>query len=197
MGLFYSNFTVYGPDQPQVVDILRDFGRTAFVSPKVDGFTTIYDRETEDQDFEVIERVGLEFSRRLECPVLGVVLHDDDVLYLWLFREGEVRDFYNSCPDYFDADAHEPRPPEGGDADKLCSAFGQPNAARIGEILRVDLEDDSACIPGEEERHEALAKALGMPPLPVGLGYEGIEHGYLPERHKAIGLTPAHFVHIS
>jgi len=179
------------------MDVLRDFGRTAFLSPTVGRFTTVYDRETEGHDFDVIEQVGLELSRRLECAVLGVALHDDDVLYYWLFQEGELRDFYNSCPDYFEADAQEPRPPEGGDADVLCNAFGQFDAATIEEILRLNLLDDDATILGEEGRHEALAKALGMPSFPVGLGYDGIEQGYLPERHKAIALTLTQFLHIS
>jgi hypothetical protein len=28
----------------------------------------------------------------LSCAGLAAVLHDDDVLYLWLFRDGEVQD---------------------------------------------------------------------------------------------------------
>jgi hypothetical protein len=197
MGLFYSNFTVFGPEQQRVIDALRDAGRDAFVSPTKDGFTTVYDRETEGHDFEVIERVGGELSRELDCPVLGVALHDDDVLYYWLFRDGETADSYDSCPDYFDPDADGTSPPEGGDAASLCNALGRGSAAAVEEILRVDVCDDEATIPGEEERHQAIAVALGMPIFSVGLGYDGLDQGYLPESHIASGLSPTHFVRVT
>lgn len=197
MGLFYSNFTLYGPDQERVLDALRVAGRTAFVSPSLNGFTTVYDQETEGQDLESIERVGSELSRRLDCPIFGVALHDDDVLYCWLFRDGESADFYNSCPDYFDPDADVPQPPEGGDAVAWCNAFAVHCEARVEAILRAEIDDEEGTIPGEEERHQELAEALGMPLFPVGLGYDGLDQGYLPARHTAMGLTLTQFCRVT
>ncbi|WP_406698389.1 hypothetical protein V5E97_05955 [Singulisphaera sp. Ch08] len=81
MGLFYSNFTLYGPDHRQVVDAVRCLRRSAYVSPTMNGFTTVYDRESERQHFDVIEGMGRQLSLDLECPVMGVILHDDDVLF--------------------------------------------------------------------------------------------------------------------
>ena len=81
MGMFYTNLTLYGPDRRTVVDAVRRRHRAAYVRPTVNHFTTVYDREAEGQDFDVIEKLGRELSRDLACPVIGVVLHDDDVLY--------------------------------------------------------------------------------------------------------------------
>jgi hypothetical protein len=188
MGLFYSNFTLYGPDHQKVADAVRRMRRMAYVSPTVNRFTTVYDREAEQQDFDVIELVGRELSLDLECPVIGAVLHDDDVLYYWLFRNGDVRHAYNSSPAYFDPDS-EPLPPEGGDADELCESFGVPSAVDTVEaILRQVLLDDSASLTGELERHRALAAVFGMPDHAIGVGYDAIQNGYLPESLRAIAF---------
>src|SRR6185369_7692027 len=105
MGLFYSNFTLFGPTQQDVLETLHTLKRTAFVSPTENGFTTIYDRESDEQDFDVIEQLGCQLCESLARPVLAVVLHDDDVLFYWLFRNGAVSHSYNSCPTYFDAES--------------------------------------------------------------------------------------------
>ena len=188
MGLFYSNFTLYGPDREAVIDALQKQKRLAFVSPTVDRFTTVYDSETEDQDFEAIERVGRQLSLDHRCPVMGVILHDDDVLYYWLFRDGDLLQMYNSSPAYFSADM-EPVPPEGGNAEELCAVFGQPTAAnKVESILREDALADDASFAGELERHEALAAALGMPAHAIGIGYNAIDNSYLPDTLPTIAF---------
>ena len=105
-------------------------------------------------------------------------------------------DSYNSCPDYFDPNADGESPPSGGDPHALCDAFGRGTPTVVEEILRTDVCDDEATITGEEERHLALAKAFGMPIFPVGLGYDGLDHGYLPQRHIAKGLSLEQFVRV-
>ncbi|MCE9527385.1 MAG: hypothetical protein K8R36_15180, partial [Planctomycetales bacterium] len=154
MGLFYTTFTTIGPDRQQVVAALQMLGRTAFVGPSDSRCTVIYDRLTEEQDFEEVERFGKELSKACDGPVFAAALHDDDVLYLWLFDAGNCCDFYNSMPQYFDPDA-EPGPPEGGDSALLCRAFARPHSTeRVETILRANLlEDEFPEIPGEFERH--------------------------------------------
>jgi hypothetical protein len=117
---------------------------------------------------------------------LGAALHDDDVLYLWLFQAGEQLDFYNSLPQYFDPDA-EPGPPEGGDSGGLCQAFRQARKTKsVEKLLRANLLDEELPdIPGELERHQALIKELGMPPFAATVTFSSIEGEYLPEEfHK-------------
>jgi hypothetical protein len=185
MGLFYTNFTLYGPDHQAVVDAVRQLKRAAYVSPTVNCFTTVYCQETDRQEFDSIENSGRRLSGSLTCPVLGVVLHDNDVLYYWLFVNGEIRQVYNSSPAYFDPHS-EPLPPEGGESVELCEAFGVPSAAdSVEAILREDLLEDGATLTDELERHRALAAVLGMPDCAIGVGYEAIQHGYLPDNIRA------------
>ena len=182
MGLFYSNLTVYGPERPALLAELRRLKREAFLSPTIHGNTVVFDKAMDEQDSKAIERLGKAVTKALSCSALAAVLHDDDVLYLWLFQNGRVRDRYDSCPAYFDPDS-EPRPPEGGNARALCEAFGRTDRAeRVEELLRADLlEDELLGVPGEFERHAALAAELSMPPFVAGVCYSSIAGDYVPK----------------
>ena len=187
MGLFYTTFTIYGSDATKVVSALTKLRRSAFVSPTVKGHTVVYEQKTEEQDFTEIEKLGKKLSKACDAPILGAALHDDDVLYLWLFQAGNQLDFYNSLPQYFDADA-EPGPPEGGDSGALCKAFGQAHKSKkVEKLLRANLLDDEiADIPGELERHQALVKELGMPPFAAAVTFSSVEGDYLPKEFREL-----------
>jgi hypothetical protein len=182
MGLFYSNLTVYRPERLALLAELRRLKREAFLSPTIHGHTVVFDKAMDEQGSTAIERLGKAVTKALSCSALAAVLHDDDVLYLWLFQNGRVRDRYDSCPAYFDPDS-EPRPPEGGNARTLCEAFGRTDRAeRVEELLRADLlEDELLVVPGEFERHAALATELGMPPFVAGVCYSSIAGEYVPK----------------
>ncbi len=70
--------------------------------------------------------------------------------------------------------------PEGGDAQALCAAFGPAaNPAGVETILRA-LDDESGYVFAFE-RHDALAKALGLPAFTVCCGYRDLERGDFPD----------------
>ena len=190
MGLFYTTFTTHGAEQAEVLVALRKMQRTAFVSPTVNRYTVIFDCVGEEQDFTEIEKLGQSLSVECHTPVLAAALHDDDVLYLWLFQAGECRDFYDSLPQYFDPVA-EPGAPEGGDSAKLCEAFGNTHKIKeIQTLLRANLLDNEQPeITGELERHQALLKVLGMPAFAATVTYSSIEGNYLPDEFKAVEFT--------
>jgi hypothetical protein len=162
--------------------------RTAFVSPTVKRYTVFYDRKTEEQDFAEIERLGKKVSGATSASVLAAALHDDDVLFLWLFQEDECRDFYNSLPQYFDPEAKETGPPEGGNSEALCEAFGAAHRRnRVETLLRANpLDSPLRGVPGELERHQALLKAWGMPAYAAGVTYSSIEGQYLPKEFRHV-----------
>lgn len=182
MGLFYSNLSVYRSERAELLTELRQLKREAFLSPTFQDHTVVFDKAMDEQDSNAIEGLGKAITKALSCSALAAVLHDDDVLYLWLFQNGDVRDRYNSSPAYFDPES-EPRPPEGGNAGALCEAFGRADRAeRVEELLRADLlEDELPGVPGELERHASLAAELGMPPFVAGVCYSSIAGGYVPE----------------
>jgi hypothetical protein len=143
----------------------------------------VFDRAMDEQKARVIESLGRGLTKALGCAALAAALHDDDVLYLWLFQKGKLLDRYDSLPSYFDPDATG-ESPAGGDSQLLCQAFNRTGREeRVEQLLRANLLDEERpVVPGELERHEALAAELGMPPFVAGLGYSAIAGNYVEER---------------
>jgi hypothetical protein len=173
MGNFYVNYTLRGPSQAEVAKCFE--GRAAYVTPAQNNYIVAYDEASEDQDLQVISALAGELSKELSCSVLAVLNHDDDVLWYCLFTNGNLADEYNSSPGYFESG--EPSAPEGGDANKLCAAFGSTKISDVQAILEKTFEDYTFAV----DRHEDLARALGLPNCAVGCGYSQIEEGELPD----------------
>jgi alanyl-tRNA synthetase len=171
MGNFYTNYTLRGPTQEQVAAALE--GRSAFVTPQQNGCVVVYDEESEDQDMEVLSQMASRLSEELRCPVLAVLNHDDDILWYQLYADGELIDDYNSSPDYFE-EVEESTGPSGGDAEGLCRAFGSRKVAEVKRILQEPFGDKYTFAV---QRHEDLARALGIPLFAVGKGYSYIARG--------------------
>lgn len=177
MGSFYVNYTVRHPDAKAVAAALR--GRAAMVTPSQNGNVVVYDEASDDQDQEVIVGLGTSLSKTLQCAVLAVLNNDDDVLWYRLFEKGKLVDHYDSDPGYFD-DTSEEDTPTGGDARRLCAAFGNKAVAKVEAILRKsDLDDDG--YGAASERHSELVEALGLPLCTVGSGYSAVADGDLPD----------------
>jgi hypothetical protein len=189
MGSFYTSITLRTVEQTKVINALRAAHREAYVSPPENGCTVVYDRECEEQDIEELNLLAGSLSAKLRCPALGALVHDDDVLVLMLHENGKLTDEYNSAPRYFESG--EFTEPEGGDAARLCRAFGTANVASVESALRTQRAGggDQGFV-FEMERHEALVEALGLPAVAV-TGYTYIEQGDVPE-----GTNLDSFVHI-
>jgi hypothetical protein len=186
MGLFYTNITLREADQEQVAQYLKQANRTSYVSQTINGFTVVYDKETENQDARVLIDLACQLSQEFKCTALAALVHDSDIFAYWLFEAGSLTDEFNSVPGYFDPHA-QPSPPSGGNAKVLCSAFGIDDAAdRVNHVFQVveagNLSDDwSGDRLFGEDIHRDLAAALEMPPFAAGVGYDGIEVGEIPE----------------
>jgi hypothetical protein len=118
-------------------------------------------------------------SGEFRCPLLAVLNHDDDILWYQLYRDGELLDEYDSRPNNFKEEA-EDSGPEGGDAEKLCSAFGVDAVERVESILRKPSFDEGVYIFAME-RHADLVEALGISPFGVGAGFDHVSIDELPE----------------
>jgi hypothetical protein len=180
MGNFYTNYTLRGPSQQAVAKALG--GRSAIVTPAQDGCVVVFDEQSDEQNEAVITELASSLSRQFACPVLAVLNHDDDIFWYQLYLAGELADEYDSSPGYFDPSA-EPSAPAGGDAQKLCSAFGADDVAEVESVLRKSSFHEGG-YTFAVERHTDLARALGIPSFGVGAGFRYVAHGELPE-----GLT--------
>lgn len=180
------NYTLRGPSQKAVAEALA--GRAAIVTPAVDGCVIIFDAQSDNQDTEVIADLAAHLSHNCACIVWAVLNHDDDILWYQLFLSGELADEYDSSPGYFDeldlslgyVKVPEPFPPEprGGDATKLCSAFGTTNVAEVERVLR------TSGISGYVfafERHKDLVRLLRVPAYGLGSSYHSVAGGEMPD----------------
>ena len=167
MGSFYVNFTTRGPGRDAVANSLRSAKRKAFVAPTRDGLTVFFDEVADMQSEEMIKDLSERISKELDTPLLAVRNHDDDVLCYWLYEAGRMTDKNNSCREYFIDDD---TTPAGGDAKKLCAAFGASGKTKqVDRVLRNE-ECYFALF-----RHQELAALLNFPWPYVSMGYRSIE----------------------
>ena len=184
MGNFYTNYTLRGPSQQSVANVLA--GRSAIVTPAQDGCVVVFDEESDEQNSEVIAELAAKLSGNLNCPLLAVLNHDDDIFWYQFYLNGELLDEYNSSPNYFGESEEGPETsaPAGGDAKKLCSAFEAKSVAKVEHILR-DKDGYTFAV----ERHADLVDALGIPSFGVGACFENFSGGELPEELSADDLV--------
>lgn len=75
--------------------------RVVLIAPADDTpWISTYDEVTEDQDEQVLRELTQRVSAAANAAV-GVLVHDSDVLQLYLCRDGSVIDAFNNQPDYF------------------------------------------------------------------------------------------------
>jgi hypothetical protein len=136
----------------------------AFVSQGPHDCTVVLDA---DAEFPVsLSELAHDLSSEFVCPVLVVVVSHSDVLSYELWHAGELRDRYCSMPHYPESGS-----PEGGNAADLARVMGGDGCdlAAVERILRVEYANGAFLF--EEERHRALAAALGLPEYAAGFGY--------------------------
>ena len=178
MGAFYGNITLKGPEQKRIVEALR--GRRAIVAPKIGDYTVAFDSVCDDQDIDAMQALTSKLSRDLNCVALAAIVHDDDVLGYFLYQAGELTDWYNSAPDYFDfGSTQEPKGPAGGNAERLCAVFGVGSPQEVATILKKPAGKRGYVF--QTERHKDLVCALGLPAHSVGTALASFDNGECPE----------------
>lgn len=189
MGNFYLNYTIRTTDAEAVTRLLE--GHDAIVASTPNDHVVVYSNLLGDVQDPTL--VADELSRELETAVLVVMNHDDDILKHLLYEDGECLDDYNSIPNYWDESASEYSPPEGGDAEALCRAFGGTDVAAVETALRrPHARGDET---GDEyvfavDRHDDLAKLLNLPEWSVGVSYNDVVEEDIQEVYPAVTFTP-------
>ncbi len=171
MGNFYTNIVLRETDVDRVVSAVEGLRRRGYVV-SADNASVVYDERCDEQDLDELRKLAGKLSARLGGPALAFCNHDDDVLWYALAEGGKVVDTYDSCPGYFDGGS---TTPEGGDAARLCAAFGvDDRRSDVDALLRQEKE----AITFEVDRHEKLLGLLRLPKLAL-LGYRYVSEGEL------------------
>lgn len=185
MGNFYTNIVLRDDDVDAVAAELERTRRRAYVAG-TSKFTLVFDEACDKQDLEELQRLAAKLSGQ-HGPAFAVCNHDDDVLWYALAVGGRVVDKYNSFPSYFDEGGDDP---EGGDAARLCAAFGRSERRADLEAL---LRRRHSEIGLEVDRHLDLCRLLDLPSESVGLGYGYVSQGEFASETgvlKAVGGAP-------
>ncbi|OLD00027.1 MAG: hypothetical protein DMG35_17855 [Acidobacteria bacterium] len=189
MGNWYTNICVNGPQQSQVVAVLDELGRRAYVTPEMKGWIIVYDQETDKFDLNELESLALTISTRLSWAALASFNADDDVLWLGIYENGKLSARYASEKRDFEDGGELPLIPEVTEV--LCRIFARPEKnQQVRRILRrrhgvlgffSAFSKIRLAYLIEVLRHSDLAEALGIPGASVGFGYEYIHRGETPE----------------
>src|ERR1700675_2630583 len=189
MGNWYTNVAVKGAQQADVVAVLEELGRRAYVTPETSGWIVVYDQQCDEFDLGILESLALTLSIRLSCTALASCNADDDVLWLALYESGTLSTRYASARKSFEDGDEFPALQEA--AGVLARVFKKSEAQEkvlrllrkscgVFGLLNLFLKIRVAYLV-EVHRHLDLSKLLGMPLAAVGLGYTYVNKGETPE----------------
>src|SRR5271168_3145502 len=102
MGNWYTNVSVKGAQQSDVVALLEELGRRAYVTPETSGWIVVYDQQTDKFDLSILESLALTLSTRLSCTALASFNADDDILWLGAWENGVLATRYASSLKMFE-----------------------------------------------------------------------------------------------
>ncbi len=170
MSTDYTNITLLGPPQAEVVAWLRNRKIVAYVSPTIDDVTVVYDNElqTHADDLRPMEHplhLAAKLSAGFACPALFTAVLDDSFFLYSLFVDGEQVDTYAASAG---------KDPANGNASLLAALFeAGDELPRVQAALQRDFLSAT-------DRHAELAEALVLPPMMVDMGYAYLEEGETP-----------------
>ena len=177
MGNFYANITTRNAPAEKILDFLRSKRLFAILIKGPDNYCTIYEKICDQQNTSHISSLLRDISENFSCPAIGILNHDDDVLLFELWSGGIKVDEYNSCPGYFDPKCGEMEP-KGGNTKVLVDLFGtNADEAVVEKALR---ESNEGAFIFAVERHDTLAKAIGLPSHTIGFGFNYLLAGEIP-----------------
>lgn len=167
----YTNITLYGVEQSEVVAWCEANHITAYVSPTVDDTTVLYENTLQEnrhlsQPLEVLLARTAQVAADLMCAAMVAVVAEDNMFMYVLFVDGEMQDNYMSYVD---------KKPANGKPEILAETFDAAN-----EIARIRSALYREAFTSATERHLELMDALVLPPLMIDIGFEYLEEGEKP-----------------
>lgn len=170
MGAFFTNYQVRGKSTAEVCKALTPLVEThAYVSPEKNGWVTVYDEASDDQNDETLKHIATELSKKLQTSVFAFLVHDSDIAAYWLYQNGALIDEFNSAPDYFSQVGEKAKSRVRGKAEALLPlCVAGTSLSQVDEVIHP--ADGFAAFA--EEIFYDLAKLLGIDDERMSLGFK-------------------------
>jgi len=102
MGASFTNLHVRNSSAAAVGAMAKNFAETrGYVSPDANGWVTVYDEAADSQNIEILCDMAAGISKELKTVVIAFMVHDSDIAFYWVYKDGSLVDEFDSCPDYF------------------------------------------------------------------------------------------------
>ena len=199
MGGFYGSIHCRTENRQEVIEnvdhVARKLQTRFLVGPPIAGWVSVYpDNGGQDQ------RVSKALSKRLSCPLIHVLVHDDDLLAYFYYREHQLVDKFCSRPDFFRGMSPRERREYCGHPELLTEFLAEES--HIAELQDLITQDESKQPLFAVDSLERFAELLKLPnavtsyeylrerdprdPLPWDIVDAGIDREFLlSEREKA------------
>ncbi|MBY0111807.1 MAG: hypothetical protein K2Y21_03220 [Phycisphaerales bacterium] len=136
-------------------------GGSAFVAPPRNGWIVVYP-SMELLNPELLGAIALDARA---SDAVAMTLFDSDVLCYWYFRNGEIADCFNSCPDYF-GEASDEDMAAKGDAKAFAPILDAAGVRKLTKLIKGRMINGEAVggeLPDfEDERFTQIADVIGL-----------------------------------
>jgi hypothetical protein len=178
MGAFFANYHVRKADAAACAKALTTLiSSQALVTDSKNGWTTVYDEQSDSQDIEVLRGLAKDLSSKLKTAVIAMMVHDSDIFVYLIYEKGELIDQFDSNPDYFGPVSAAQEKEWQGDFSKVLP-YAKKKVS-IQDFRRVAEKEQVF----EEERVSEFSQLLGIDPSRVQTGFRYVQetkHKFTP-----------------
>ncbi len=191
MSLSYTTVTVIGPDVAGrfATDSLPALPFAYFATvPDARGCVVLFPETVRDVPNAGDFAAALFSASFPDAIAVLATVDEEDVLRMRFFQTGSSVEEYVTEPGKA---IGEDLPPSGGNITKLATVFGLSDADTLAELpalLAAGKYDDALGFGEAKERHGEIAHLLDLPAASVGVGYESLERGLLPDEVEGASL---------
>jgi hypothetical protein len=170
MGAFFTNYHVRKADTAACAKALTTLiSSRALVTDSKNGWTTIYDEQSDSQDTEVLRGLTKSLSSKLKTTVVAMLVHDSDIFVYLFYERGELIDQFDSNPDYFGPVSEAQKKEWRGNFAKLIPYAQKKTSAQDFKLVA---EKEMIF---EEERAGEFSQLLGIGPSRAKTGFKYVQ----------------------
>jgi len=170
MGASFTNYHVRKTDTAACAKALSTLVTSrALVTDSKNGWTTVYDEQSDSQDIEVLRSLAKSLSSKLKTTVVAMMVHDSDIFVYLFYEKGELIDQFDSKPDYFGPVSEAQKKEWRGNFAKLIPYAKKKTSAQDFKLVA------EKQLIFEEERAGEFSQLLGIDPSRAKTGFKYVQ----------------------